>query len=104
MIRDINVIIISGIVDTAPSVITTRNNSRICLFNLLNIERYRLFDGKPAQHDNYLTIEVLGKNVDKVLTGIKQGDRVTINGYLRVDEVNGVEHTKVRMFHIEKDY
>jgi single-stranded DNA-binding protein len=103
MSRDTNVAIISGLVDNNPTVVTTRNNKRICLFNVLNVEKYRLADGRAAQHDNVLTVEALGRNVDKCLDEIFKGTRVHIHGYLRVDDVNGIEKVRIRAFHIEKE-
>lgn len=103
MSRDTNIAIISGIVENNPNVVTTRNNKRICLFNVRNIEKYRLADGRPAQHTNFLTIEALGRNVDKCMSDIQAGERVQIHGYLRVDDVNGVEKVRIRAYHIEKD-
>ena len=103
MARDINVAILSGTVDNQPTVVTTRNNKRICLFDLKTTERYRLADGRPAQHDNFLTIEALGKNVDKCMNEVHQGERFIIHGYLRVDDVSGVEKVRVRAYYIEKE-
>jgi single-stranded DNA-binding protein len=103
MAKDINITVLSGSVATTPSTVLTRNNKKICLFNLKNVERYQLADGRPAQHDNYLTIEVLGRNVDKIMAETRQGDRLVIHGYLRVDDINGVERVRIRAFHIEKD-
>lgn len=103
MAKDINVAIISGTVDNTPTVVTTRNNKRICLFNLRLIERYHLANGQPAQHVNFLTIEALGKNVDKCLQEVRLGERYQIHGYLRVDDVNGIEKVRIRAFHIERE-
>ncbi|NBO09705.1 MAG: hypothetical protein EBV30_10285 [Actinobacteria bacterium] len=103
MSRDVNIAIISGVVDNTPNVVTTRNNKRICLFNIRNIEKYRLADGRPAQHVNFLTVEALGRNVDKCLQEFHVGERVQIHGYLRVDDVNGVEKVRIRALHLEKE-
>jgi single-stranded DNA-binding protein len=101
--KDINVVVISGVVGNTPSVVTTRNNKRICLFNVENIEKYKLSTGQNAEHQNYITIEVLGRNVDKVIAEFSKGDRIQVNGYLRVDDVNGIEKVRIRAFHIEKE-
>ena len=100
---DINIVVISGVVDNTPSVVTTRNNKKICLFNVENIERYKLSTGQSAQHQNFLTVEVLGRNVDKAVAEFKAGDRIQVHGYLRVDDVNGVEKTRIRAYHLEKE-
>lgn len=103
MSRDVNVTIVSGVVDNTPSVVLTRNNKQICLFNIKLVEKYHLADGRPAQHVNFLTIEALGKNVDKCLRDVHQGQRYQITGYLRVDDVNGVEKVRIRAYHIERE-
>jgi len=103
MPRDVNIVAISGTVSNTPTVVTTRNNKRICLFDLKVVEKYHLADGRPAQHDNFLTIEALGKNVDKCLKDVHKGERFIINGYLRVDDVSGVEKVRVRAYYIEKE-
>lgn len=103
MTRDVNIVVLSGTVSSSPTVVTTRTSKRICLFNLTNIEKYRLHDGRAAQHENTLVIEALGRNVDKCLSEVKHGDRCQINGYLRVDSINGEEKVRIRAFHIEKE-
>ena len=103
MARDINIAILSGTVDNNPTVVTTRNNKKICLFDILTVEKYRLADGRDAQHDNFLTIEALGKNVDKCMNEVRKGGRYIIHGYLRVDDVSGVEKVRVRAYYIEKE-
>lgn len=103
MPRDINMAIISGTIDNNPTVVTTRNNKKICLFDLKTVEKYVLANGSPAQHDNFLTIEALGKNVDKCMNEVRRGDRFIIHGYLRVDDVSGVEKVRVRAYYIEKE-
>lgn len=103
MARDFNLTILSGVVENTPNVVTTRNQKKICLFNLKVIEKYELADGRPAQHVNYITIEALGKNVDKCVQQVHKGDRYVVHGYLRVDDVSGVERTRVRAFFIEKE-
>lgn len=103
MARDTNIAILSGTVDNNPTVVTTRNNKKICLFDIKVVEKYVLADGRPAQHDNFLTIEALGKNVDKCMRDVHRGDRFIIHGYLRVDDVGGVEKVRVRAYYIEKE-
>ena len=90
-------------VDNTPTVVTNRNNKQICLFDLQTIEKYRLSDGRPAQHENYVTIEALGKNVEKCMREVHRGDRYIIHGYLRVDEAGDSEKVRVRAYHIEKE-
>jgi single-stranded DNA-binding protein len=101
--KDINIVVLSGTIVDTPHVILTRNQKRIGLFNLESVERYRLSTGQPAQHQNFLTVEVLGKNVDKISHDFQKGDRVQIHGYLRADEINGAGKVRIRAYHIEKD-
>lgn len=103
MARDLNIAILSGVVSNNPTVITTKNNKRICLFDLKTVEKYVLADGRPAQHENFLTIEALGKNVDKCMKEVMRGDRYIVHGYLRVDDVSGIEKVRVRAYYVERE-
>lgn len=103
MARDINQVILTGVVCRAPNTIQLKSGKQICIFSLKNIEKYELANGQPASHDNFLSVEVFGKNVDRTMRDVRMGERYVINGYLRVDEIDGIEKIRVRAFNIQKD-
>jgi primosomal replication protein N len=75
----------------------------ICLFSIKNVEKYKLADGRAAQHDNTLVVEVLGRNAQRCLEEVKIGERYQVNGYVRVDDANGTERVRIRAYHVEKE-
>ena len=101
MASDLNVVVTSGVIESAPNVVLTRHNNRVCVFTLKNTEEFTLANGKAARHVNIISIEALGRNVDKCMTRLAVGNRVRIHGYYRVDEVNGVLKTRLRMHYFE---
>ena len=103
MASDLNVVVTSGIVDTAPTIILTRHNSRVCVFTIKNTEEFILASGKPATHVNVVSVEALGRNVDKCMDSITRGQRVRIHGYYRVDEVAGQHKMRLRIHYFEKE-
>jgi len=101
--KDINHILISGEVFSTPSVVPLKNNKRMCIFTLQNNETYETHDGQKRLHKNFLTIEILGKNVDKAVADLAKGDRVHITGYVRNDELDGIERSRIRAFNFQKE-
>lgn len=103
MARDINHVILTGIVDSAPRLLPLKNGRTFCQFVLLNVERYELADGSPATHENYFSVEVFGKGAERTMQDVRQGARYVISGYLRVDDIEGIERTRVRAFKIQSE-
>jgi single-stranded DNA-binding protein len=101
--RDINHILLSGEVYSTPTVVPLKNNKRMCIFTLQNNETYETHDGQKRLHKNFLTIEILGKNVDKAIRDLVKGDRVHVTGYVRNDELDGVERSRIRAFNFQKE-
>lgn len=75
----------------------------MCIFTLLNNERFETQEGHERFHKNFLTIEVLGKNVDKAITQLNKGDRILVTGYIRNDELDGIERSRIRAFNFQKE-
>ena len=103
MARDFNLVVLTGIVSKAPETVRLKSGKSICLFTIKNLEKYELADGTPASHANFLNIEVFGKNVDRTLRDVHMGSRYLINGYLRVDDIDGIERVRVRAYNIQKE-
>lgn len=75
----------------------------MCIFTLQNNETYETHDGQKRLHKNFLTIEVLGKNVDRALRELSKGDRIHITGYVRNDELDGIERSRIRVFNFQRE-
>jgi single-stranded DNA-binding protein len=103
MARDINSVVLTGTVSRPPQAVRLKSGKQICLFTLKNVEKYELADRTPAEHRNFLSIEVFGKNVDRTLNEVREGERYVIHGYIRVDDIDGVEKVRVRAFNIQKE-
>ncbi len=100
--RDTNHVLVSGTAYNDPNVIPLKNNKRLCLFTLITNEE--IFSrGRESRHQNFLQIEVLGKNIDKCLEMVRKGERFFVSGYLRTDDLDGVERTRVRAYNVQKD-
>jgi single-stranded DNA-binding protein len=103
MRRDVNQSILTGRVSTKPTLVNLRSGKKICLFTLLCLEHYEYASGAPGSHENYITIEVVGQKACDIPTQLSIGDPCLITGYLRVDDINGVEKIRVRALNIQKD-
>ena len=100
--KDINHVIISGEVASDPTVIQIRHNKEMLLFTIRVVENF-VSDGERREHRNFLTVEVLGRNVDKYKTTIRRGRRYVLTGYFRNDDIDGVERTRIRAFNINEE-
>lgn len=91
----------SGVVHSSPSWVSLANNKRALIFTLKNVERFFSGENRPAEHDNYFQVEVLGKNAEKYERDLKIGLHIRVKGYLRDDELAGGRKTRIRAFTIE---
>ena len=101
--RDINTVILSGTAFSAPTMISLKNNVKLCIFTLRTVEKFVRGSGETAQHDNFLVVETLGKTAERCMQDVKTGGRYFINGYLRVDDLHGVERVRIRAVRIEEE-
>lgn len=101
MARDVNLAIVSGELVEDPVMHTLKNSKRILTFTLKVVEKFNLHDGSPGSHENYLTVEALGRNADTYKRDLVLGQRYQITGYLRVDDINGEERTRIRCFNVQ---
>lgn len=103
MARDVNIVVATGVADSAPSMVPIKNNKKLCVFTLKTVEKYLLSSGAPAYHENYLTVEALGKTAERCLQEVREGGRYIVQGYLRVDDLHGVERTRIRAYNIQDE-
>lgn len=99
---DLNHCTVGGEIVSNPTAVTIKNGKQMCLFTLKTQEKFES-NGKKSTHDNFFTIEILGKNSDRALESLNRGDRCIISGYLRCDDLDGVEKVRVRAFTFQKE-
>lgn len=103
MARDVNIVVASGTAHSTPSMVSLKNNKTLCVFTLKTVEKYKLGSGAQAQHENFIRVETLGRAADKCLQEVKLGCRYLVQGYLRVDDLHGVERVRIRAYNIQDE-
>lgn len=100
--RDVNSVVLTGTVVSSPTLLSMKNNRKMLLFTFRVSEHFVRADGEPATHENHVAVEALGKSAERYHQLLRKGDRYKLSGYLRVDEIDGIERTRVRCFQIEE--
>jgi single-stranded DNA-binding protein len=93
----------SGVVVDEPRMITLKNGQKLLSFTFLVVEHFILHGGAPGRHENYFTVEALGRQAETYYKELVVGDRYQVKGYLRADNMNGVEKIRIRAFTIMTD-
>lgn len=101
--RDVNQVIITGKIVTAPSIVTFKTGKNLCILTVCCCEPFLTATGQQSSHYSYFTVEVLGRNADIYAQQLRKDERVIVTGYLRADEINGVEKTRIRAYNIQKE-
>lgn len=99
---DVNKTTHIGTASTNPTFTTLGNKKTpISIFTLKVKESWLDRDGNEKSRDNLIKIEALGSKAHWVKANVRAGKRYSVDGYIRQEEINGKEDTKVRVFHIE---
>jgi single-stranded DNA-binding protein len=93
----------SGIIVDEPKMMTLKNGQKLLSFTFLVTEHFTLANGSPGRHENYLTVEALGRSAENYLKELIVGERYQVKGYLRADSLNGTEKVRIRCFTILSD-
>ena len=101
MARDINFTIHTGELTSEPKIHVLKNSKKILTFTLRVTEKFELADGSPGAHTNFFTFEALGRHADTYFRELVIGRRYQINGYLRHDNIGGVDKVRIRCFNIQ---
>ena len=70
-------------------------------FQLSMIESWVNGEGQHRERKNRITIEVVGKDAERISREAKLGSFVTLEGYVRSENVKGQVLTKVRTLSID---
>jgi len=89
-----------GRVWTAPILKSLNARTKVASFCLSLVESWSNDQGQPRERNNLPLIEVVGKDAERVFAEAKVGSWVTIEGYLRTEEIKGGHVTKVRTLNI----
>lgn len=100
MRRDVNVVILTGTILSKPSWFPLKNNKRALIFTLQNCEHYHKSTGESAVHRNEVVVEILGRNAERYFNELSVQQRCQVTGYLRSDEIKGLQVIRVRALHI----
>lgn len=100
MASDINSFTATGIIVSEPTLLPLKNDKHLLVFRIRCTEEFKRPNGDAAYHENFFTIEVMGKNAYKYKDILKRGLRYAFYGYLRSDELDGVERTRARCYQI----
>ena len=101
--KDINHVMLSGTVSTTPTLVGIKHNKKMCVFTFLNTETFLTGGGQKQEHHNLITVEVLGRNAMKYYETLRKGGHYLITGYVRVDDISGVERARIRAFNIQEE-
>lgn len=99
---DVNKTTHSGTVMTNPTLSTLGGKTPIAIFTLKVQESWNDKKGNPQYRDNIIKFEELSAKAYWVKTNVKIGKRFIVDGYIRHEQINNEEETKIRVFHIEE--
>jgi single-stranded DNA-binding protein len=97
--RDQNKCAFSGTVVDEPKLKVLKSGQKSIKFTFLTIEDFTLSNGTSACHENYLTIEALGRQAENYLNELVVGNRYQIEAYARAEGTEVV----FRVYKIQTD-
>lgn len=97
--RDQNKCSFSGALIDAPRPRILKSGQKSILFTFLVIERFTLGNGNPGSHENYFTVEALGRQAETYLNELIVGERYQIEAYARAEGAGVV----FRVYKIQTD-
>jgi single-stranded DNA-binding protein len=96
-----NRIWLQGQVMSTPTKAWVSARTRVTTFRLATVEGWYNDRGEWRERKNYALVEVLGRDAEWVGATVKPGSWVSLEGYLRSEQVKGQEVTKVRTLAID---
>lgn len=100
---DINKVWLSGLAVTQPVFTKLNQKTPLTYFTLQVNERFTDRDGNQQVRPNLVRIECLGKAAEITAEKVRQGQRYTVDGYVRQDVFDGKELVRVRTFAVYPD-
>lgn len=95
----INKVWLSGNVRTHPKIRNISEKTKLTSFVISVLETWISPTGEEKFHRNDIPIEVLGKEAETA-SRLSPGDEVSIDGYIRSEQLHGRTEFKVRVFKI----
>jgi len=87
--------ILQGKVVSTPTTKQLNPRTKITSFSLLTVESWLNDEGQPREHRNFVTVEVVGRDAERI-SKTPLNSYVTVEGYIRSDEIKGVHAVRVR--------
>lgn len=87
---------LQGRVATAPVLKDLTSTTKLTSFTLALIESWKNGDGKDRDRINSPLVEVVGRDAVRIAHEARIGAWITLEGYIRTEEVKGQHVTKVR--------
>jgi len=100
---DINKVWLSGQVTSQPTLEKYGSRTPITRFTINIKEKFVNKRGDSSFHDNFFSIESLGRSTEKIMDTVKKGNRYMVDGYLRSDKNGQKLDAKVRTFAVYPD-
>ena len=100
---DINKTWLSGLVLTKPVLTKLSSKTMSASFELQVNEKFVSRDGVTQLRPSIFTIESLGKSAETTAQRVLQGQRYTVDGYLRQEKTDHGSIVKVRTFAVYPD-
>jgi single-strand DNA-binding protein len=99
----LNKVLLIGIVGQDPTVITTKTGLPMARFSLATHEREKSDGGQYVEITDWHEIVVVGSTAKFVLTHVKKGKHLLVEGRLKNREFTTKEGVKVRTIQVRSD-
>ena len=97
----INRVHFQGEATSSPSIKSISERTKVTSFQLSMKEGWINGAGKHCERKNRITIEVVGRDAERISREVKMGSFVTLEGYMRSENLKGQVMTKVRTLSID---
>lgn len=100
---DINKVLLSGLVVSQPVFTKIGDGTPSCTFILQVNETYCNKFGKTKHKSSFIRVESLGKSAHTTAERVLEGQRYIIDGYIRVEEIEGRTEFFIRTYSVRRD-
>lgn len=97
----INRSILQGVVATDPSIKNLTPATKVTSFQLVVVESWVNGQGEYRDRKNRITVDVVGRDAERIASSAKRGMWASIEGYYRSEIFKGQEVMKIRTLDIE---
>jgi len=91
---------LQGRITSAPRVMSLNSKTKVTSFELSMVESWLNTDGERRERKNRVTVEVVGKDSERVSKEAHLGSWICLEGYIRSENFRGQVLTKVRTLEV----